>query len=182
MLTQSLSCGIFRPPFLFVRSREEVIIAIVINAIISSSYNDMRGPLAAIQKPVDDKVISGFQASRQARVPVEGLEPATEGPLHIAGWIRYYRVTNNFACRYRVISGFQTPFRSGWRWWDSNPLKKSPCRYQSRWSQAFRPLLGRGHGRLGGHGSLRISGRASLRLRHRSLPLADREAPRRRKE
>ncbi|GFN81295.1 hypothetical protein PoB_000780100 [Plakobranchus ocellatus] len=34
-------------------------------------------------------VISGFQALRQARAPVTGLEPATEGSLQISGRIRY---------------------------------------------------------------------------------------------
>ncbi|GFN89928.1 hypothetical protein PoB_001643400 [Plakobranchus ocellatus] len=34
-------------------------------------------------------VISGFQALQQARAPVMGLEPATEGSLQISGRIRY---------------------------------------------------------------------------------------------
>ncbi|GFO45379.1 hypothetical protein PoB_007188400 [Plakobranchus ocellatus] len=39
-------------------------------------------------KPVHNKVISGFQALRQARAPVAGLEPATEGSLQISGRTR----------------------------------------------------------------------------------------------
>ncbi|GFO00199.1 hypothetical protein PoB_002670400 [Plakobranchus ocellatus] len=35
-----------------------------------------------------NKVISGFQALRQARAPVAGLEPATEGSLQISGRTR----------------------------------------------------------------------------------------------
>ncbi|GFO21882.1 hypothetical protein PoB_004838700, partial [Plakobranchus ocellatus] len=38
--------------------------------------------------PVHNKVISGFQALRQARAPVAGLEPATEGSLQISGRTR----------------------------------------------------------------------------------------------
>ncbi|GFN84935.1 histone-lysine N-methyltransferase SETMAR [Plakobranchus ocellatus] len=34
------------------------------------------------------KVISGFQALRQARAPVAGLEPTTEGSLQISGRTR----------------------------------------------------------------------------------------------
>ncbi|GFO15154.1 hypothetical protein PoB_004165900 [Plakobranchus ocellatus] len=37
------------------------------------------------EEPVHNKVISGFQALRQARAPVAGLEPATEGSLQISG-------------------------------------------------------------------------------------------------
>ncbi|GFO30234.1 hypothetical protein PoB_005673900 [Plakobranchus ocellatus] len=37
---------------------------------------------------VHNKVISGFQALRQARAPVAGLEPATEGSLQISGRTR----------------------------------------------------------------------------------------------
>ncbi|GFO46279.1 hypothetical protein PoB_007278400 [Plakobranchus ocellatus] len=36
-----------------------------------------------------NNVISDFVAFRQARVPVSGLEPATEGTLQILGWTRY---------------------------------------------------------------------------------------------
>ncbi|GFO34515.1 hypothetical protein PoB_006102000 [Plakobranchus ocellatus] len=39
-------------------------------------------------QPVHNKVISGFQALRQARAPVAGLEPATEGSLQISGRTR----------------------------------------------------------------------------------------------
>ncbi|GFN82252.1 hypothetical protein PoB_000875800 [Plakobranchus ocellatus] len=39
--------------------------------------------------PVHNKVISGFQALRQARAPKAGLEPATEGSLQISGRICY---------------------------------------------------------------------------------------------
>ncbi|GFO44932.1 hypothetical protein PoB_007143700 [Plakobranchus ocellatus] len=38
--------------------------------------------------PVHNKVILGFQALRQARAPVAGLEPATEGSLQISGRTR----------------------------------------------------------------------------------------------
>ncbi|GFN79644.1 hypothetical protein PoB_000615000 [Plakobranchus ocellatus] len=41
-----------------------------------------------LQVPVHNKVISGFQALRQARAPVTGLEPATEGSLQISGRTR----------------------------------------------------------------------------------------------
>ncbi|GFN96964.1 hypothetical protein PoB_002347000 [Plakobranchus ocellatus] len=34
-------------------------------------------------QPVHNKVISGFRAIRQARAPVVGVEPATEGSLRI---------------------------------------------------------------------------------------------------
>ncbi|GFO35226.1 equilibrative nucleoside transporter [Plakobranchus ocellatus] len=34
-------------------------------------------------------MISGSQGSRQAREPMTGLEPVTEGSLQISGWIRY---------------------------------------------------------------------------------------------
>ncbi|GFO40302.1 hypothetical protein PoB_006680700 [Plakobranchus ocellatus] len=37
---------------------------------------------------VNSKVISGFQAFRQARAPVVGLELALEGSLQISRWIR----------------------------------------------------------------------------------------------
>ncbi|GFO07738.1 hypothetical protein PoB_003424300 [Plakobranchus ocellatus] len=37
------------------------------------------------EPPVYNKVISGFQALRQARAPVAGLEPATGGSLQISG-------------------------------------------------------------------------------------------------
>ncbi|GFO01809.1 hypothetical protein PoB_002831400 [Plakobranchus ocellatus] len=37
---------------------------------------------------VHNKVISGFEALRQARAPVAGLEPATEGSLQISGRTR----------------------------------------------------------------------------------------------
>ncbi|GFO19106.1 hypothetical protein PoB_004561100 [Plakobranchus ocellatus] len=40
---------------------------------------------AAETSPVHNKVISGFQALRQARALVVGLEPATEGFLQISG-------------------------------------------------------------------------------------------------
>ncbi|GFO03973.1 hypothetical protein PoB_003047800 [Plakobranchus ocellatus] len=36
-----------------------------------------------------NEVISGFQALRQARAPVPGLEPATDESLQISGRIRY---------------------------------------------------------------------------------------------
>ncbi|GFO33589.1 hypothetical protein PoB_006009400 [Plakobranchus ocellatus] len=39
-------------------------------------------------KPVHNKMISGFQALRQARAPVAGLQPATEGSLQISGRTR----------------------------------------------------------------------------------------------
>ncbi|GFO06151.1 hypothetical protein PoB_003265600 [Plakobranchus ocellatus] len=38
---------------------------------------------------INNKVITGFQAVRQARAPVAGLEPATEGSLQISGRIGY---------------------------------------------------------------------------------------------
>ncbi|GFO35018.1 hypothetical protein PoB_006152300 [Plakobranchus ocellatus] len=38
--------------------------------------------------PVHNKVISGFQALRQASAPVAGLEPATKGLLQILGRIQ----------------------------------------------------------------------------------------------
>ncbi|GFN82510.1 hypothetical protein PoB_000901600 [Plakobranchus ocellatus] len=38
---------------------------------------------------VHNKVISGFQALRQAGVPVTGLEPATEESLQISGQVLY---------------------------------------------------------------------------------------------
>ncbi|GFO39694.1 hypothetical protein PoB_006619900 [Plakobranchus ocellatus] len=44
--------------------------------------------LFVIERPVHNKVISGFQALRQARAPEAGLEPATEGSLQISGWTR----------------------------------------------------------------------------------------------
>ncbi|GFO35371.1 hypothetical protein PoB_006187600 [Plakobranchus ocellatus] len=40
-------------------------------------------------EPVQNKIISGFQALRQATAPVAGLEPATEGSLQISGRVRY---------------------------------------------------------------------------------------------
>ncbi|GFO16053.1 hypothetical protein PoB_004255800 [Plakobranchus ocellatus] len=40
-------------------------------------------------EPVHNKVISGFQALRQVRAPMAGLEPATEGSLRISGRICY---------------------------------------------------------------------------------------------
>ncbi|GFN91356.1 ribonuclease hi [Plakobranchus ocellatus] len=40
------------------------------------------------EKNIQNKVISGFQALRQARAPVAGLEPATEGSLQISGRTR----------------------------------------------------------------------------------------------
>ncbi|GFN83645.1 hypothetical protein PoB_001015100 [Plakobranchus ocellatus] len=40
-------------------------------------------------RSVHNKVISGFQALRQAKAPVAGFEPATEGLLQISGQIRY---------------------------------------------------------------------------------------------
>ncbi|GFO20405.1 hypothetical protein PoB_004691000 [Plakobranchus ocellatus] len=39
-------------------------------------------------RPIHNKVISGFQALRQARAPVAGLEPVTEGSLQISGRTR----------------------------------------------------------------------------------------------
>ncbi|GFN73845.1 hypothetical protein PoB_000035100 [Plakobranchus ocellatus] len=39
-------------------------------------------------KPVHSKGISGFQALRQARAPVAGLESAKEGSLQISGRTR----------------------------------------------------------------------------------------------
>ncbi|GFN89487.1 hypothetical protein PoB_001599300 [Plakobranchus ocellatus] len=41
-----------------------------------------------LQKEFQKKVISGFQALRQARAPVAGLEPATEWSLQISGRTR----------------------------------------------------------------------------------------------
>ncbi|GFN79056.1 hypothetical protein PoB_000556200 [Plakobranchus ocellatus] len=39
-------------------------------------------------------MISGFQALRQARAPMAGLEPATNGSLQISGRIHYHCTTN----------------------------------------------------------------------------------------
>ncbi|GFN85122.1 hypothetical protein PoB_001162800 [Plakobranchus ocellatus] len=36
-------------------------------------------------KPVNNKVISGFEALRQVRVPVAGLEPSTEESWQVSG-------------------------------------------------------------------------------------------------
>ncbi|GFO35814.1 hypothetical protein PoB_006231900 [Plakobranchus ocellatus] len=38
-----------------------------------------------VEMKIHDKVISGFQALRQARAPVAGLEPTTEWSLQISG-------------------------------------------------------------------------------------------------
>ncbi|GFO18136.1 hypothetical protein PoB_004464100 [Plakobranchus ocellatus] len=45
--------------------------------------------LASITNPQNKNMISGFHALRQARAPVAGLEPATEGSLQISGRFCY---------------------------------------------------------------------------------------------
>ncbi|GFN75939.1 homeobox even-skipped homolog protein 2 [Plakobranchus ocellatus] len=60
-------------------------------------------------QPVHDKVISGFQALRQARAPVAGLGPATEGSLQISG------------CGSKSVYGHSLPpLQRRWSW---QPLK-----------------------------------------------------------
>ncbi|GFO48922.1 hypothetical protein PoB_007542700 [Plakobranchus ocellatus] len=46
------------------------------------------GPESLRSSCFHNKVISGFRALRQARAPVAGLEPATEGSLQISGRTR----------------------------------------------------------------------------------------------
>ncbi|GFO44077.1 hypothetical protein PoB_007058200 [Plakobranchus ocellatus] len=66
-------------------------------------------------------VISGFQALRQARAAVVGLEPATEGSLQISGRILYslyHRPPQDpykkrLACRLRTTAHSADPYPSG---------------------------------------------------------------------
>ncbi|GFO36809.1 cathepsin d [Plakobranchus ocellatus] len=55
---------------------------ITLNLKLGAKQVSMPGPY---EMPVHNKVISGFQALRQARAPVAGLEPATEWSLQISG-------------------------------------------------------------------------------------------------
>ncbi|GFN99136.1 hypothetical protein PoB_002564200 [Plakobranchus ocellatus] len=48
----------------------------------------MAAPRYNTTNSIHNKVISGFQALRQARAPVAGLEPATEWSLQISGRTR----------------------------------------------------------------------------------------------
>ncbi|GFN89601.1 hypothetical protein PoB_001610700 [Plakobranchus ocellatus] len=56
---------------------------------LTQNYHFMRSSRSyRALEPVHNKVISGFQVPRQARAPVAGLEPATEGSLQISGRTR----------------------------------------------------------------------------------------------
>ncbi|GFN92977.1 hypothetical protein PoB_001948300 [Plakobranchus ocellatus] len=61
---------------------------------------------------------------RQAKVPVAGLEPATEWSLQILGAVRYPLRHGGtlFYCRFFV--------RPECRWWGSNPRQKCPCTFR----------------------------------------------------
>ncbi|GFN83136.1 hypothetical protein PoB_000964200, partial [Plakobranchus ocellatus] len=65
----------------------------------SAVYDGNRAAQRLDVDAVHNKVISGFQAFRQARAPVAGLEPATEGSLQISGRTRkplcYRRLEEN---------------------------------------------------------------------------------------
>ncbi|GFN85579.1 hypothetical protein PoB_001208500 [Plakobranchus ocellatus] len=75
------------------------------------------------ERPVHNKVISGFQALRQARAPVAGLEPATEGPCRSQGGLTshcatdapYYRVRVKirYKIQNKVISGLEALRQDG---------------------------------------------------------------------
>ncbi|GFN89377.1 hypothetical protein PoB_001588300 [Plakobranchus ocellatus] len=45
--------------------------------------------LNGLQKPVHKKVVSNFQTFHEARAPMTGLEPASEGSLQVSGRIHY---------------------------------------------------------------------------------------------
>ncbi|GFO05672.1 hypothetical protein PoB_003217700 [Plakobranchus ocellatus] len=50
--------------------------------------------LGELAQPVHNKVISGFRALPQARAPVVGLEPATEGSLRSQGGLASHCATD----------------------------------------------------------------------------------------